>query len=141
MSDVPSIGFFFKISCKILCKNPFNLFFYNFTKITIMSFECHKSEPATHCFIFQSIKIILGPSDAWSMRQSTQQPCVLYWRLSDFWTSSSSENHSLSCLKMVHKKSHYWMTQLNSTNMYKKSEGILNFLCSIHLFGHNSFHC
>ena len=27
---------------------------------------------------------ILGPSDDWSMRQSTQRPSVLYWRLSDF---------------------------------------------------------
>ena len=44
--------FFFIISCKILCKNPFNLFiFYNFTKIK--SFECPKSKPATHCFIYQ----------------------------------------------------------------------------------------
>ena len=29
--DVPS--FFFIISCTILCKNPFNLSFYNFAKI------------------------------------------------------------------------------------------------------------
>ena len=35
-------------------------------------------------FYFQSIKIILGPSNAWSMRRSTQQPSVLYWKLSDF---------------------------------------------------------
>ena len=34
--------------------------------------------------LFQSIKIILGPSDAWSKRQLTQQPRVLYWRLSNF---------------------------------------------------------
>ena len=31
-SDVPSIFFFIK-SCKILCKNPFNLFFHFFYKI------------------------------------------------------------------------------------------------------------
>ena len=38
--------FFFMISCKILCKNPFNLFsyfFYKITKIKIKSFECPKS--------------------------------------------------------------------------------------------------
>ena len=39
--------FFFMSSCKILCKNPFNLFsylfFYNITKIKIKSFECPKS--------------------------------------------------------------------------------------------------
>ena len=94
--------FFFMISFKICCKNGFNLFlyfFYEFTKITIKSFECPKVKPANHCFIFQSIKIILRPSDAWSIRQSTQQPCVLYWKLLYFWTSSSSENHSLICLK------------------------------------------
>ena len=32
-SDVPSIIFFFIKSCKILCKNPFNLFFYFFIKL------------------------------------------------------------------------------------------------------------
>ena len=35
-------------------------------------------------FYFLSIKIILGPSDAWLMRRATQQPSILYWRLSDF---------------------------------------------------------
>ena len=57
VSDVPSII----ISCKILCKKPFNLFFYNFTKIKIPSFECPKSN-------FQSIKIILGSSDSIRIR-------------------------------------------------------------------------
>ena len=51
---------FFIISCKILCKNPFNLFFsiyfYNFTKIKILTFECSKSKSATHCFIFNLSK-------------------------------------------------------------------------------------
>ena len=47
--------FFFIISCKILWKNPFN-FFFNFTKIKINSFECPKSKPATHCFIFNLSK-------------------------------------------------------------------------------------
>ena len=51
----------------------------------IKSFECPKFKPASHCFIFNLSKyVILGPSDAWSMRQSTQQHSILYWRLSDF---------------------------------------------------------
>ena len=41
------------------------------------------SWPATLSY-FSSINIILGPSNAWLMRQSTQQPCVLYWILLDF---------------------------------------------------------
>ena len=45
--------FFFIISCKILCKNIFILF-YNFTKIK--SFECPKSKPVTNCFIFNLSK-------------------------------------------------------------------------------------
>ena len=49
--------FFFLISCKILCKNPFNYFFHKFTKIK--SFECPKS-------IRNYEKIMLGTSDAWS---------------------------------------------------------------------------
>ena len=51
------VSFVFIISCKILCKNPFNLFFYNFTKIKIKSFECPKS-------IRNYEKIIIGMSDA-----------------------------------------------------------------------------
>ena len=46
---------FFIISCKILCKNPFN-FFYNFKKIKIKSFVCPKSKPATPYFIFNLSK-------------------------------------------------------------------------------------
>jgi hypothetical protein len=42
-SDVSSITSFFIISCKILSKNRFNLFSYNFTKIKIKSFECPNS--------------------------------------------------------------------------------------------------
>ena len=41
-SDVPSIIFFFIISCKILCKNCSKLFHY-FLIIKIKSFECPKS--------------------------------------------------------------------------------------------------
>ena len=50
------IIFFFIISCNFFCKNPFNLFFYNFKKIKTKSFECPKSKPATHCFIFNLSK-------------------------------------------------------------------------------------
>ena len=59
-SDVPNI-FFFMISCKILCKNPFNLFFYFFyiiTKIKIKSFECTKStrnEKNIYCLEHQTL--------------------------------------------------------------------------------------
>ena len=46
--------FFYIISCKILCKTPFNLYFYffihNFIEMKIKSFECPKPKPATHCF-------------------------------------------------------------------------------------------
>ena len=62
--------FFFMISCKILCKNPFNLFsyfFYKITKIKIKSFECPKS--------IKSIKkIILGTSDSWLTIRLSHRP-------------------------------------------------------------------
>ena len=32
------------------------LFFHNFTKMKITSFECPKSNPATHCFLFNLSK-------------------------------------------------------------------------------------
>ena len=78
--------FFFMISCKILCKNPFNLFsyfFYKITKITkikIKSFECPKS--------IKSIK----KNNAWNIRllvddlfvPLSKQPSVIYCRLTDF---------------------------------------------------------
>ena len=70
--------FFFIISCKILCKNRFNLFFYNFTKMKVKSFECPKS------IRNYEKKIMLGTSDAWSMSRSSQRASVLYWRMSDF---------------------------------------------------------
>ena len=72
--------FFSMISCKILCKNPFNLFFHFFyiiTKIKIKSFECTKS--------IKSIKI----DNTWNIRllvndsfvPSSKQPFVIYCRL------------------------------------------------------------
>ena len=74
------IFFFSMISCKILCKNPFNLFFHFFyiiTKIKIKSFECTKS--------IKSIKI----DNTWNIRllvndsfvPSSKQPFVIYCRL------------------------------------------------------------
>ena len=68
-SDVPSIIFFHNFFQNSLqnCFQFILLFFHNFTKIK-KSCECPKSNPATHCFIFN----LLGPSDAWSMRRSTQ---------------------------------------------------------------------
>ena len=62
--DVPNI-IFFMTSCKILWKNPFNLFSYFFhkiTKIKIKSFECPKS------IRNYKKKIMLGTSDAWLTR-------------------------------------------------------------------------
>ena len=43
------------------------LFFYNFTKIKINSFECPKS-------IRNYEKIMLGTSDAWSLRHLSHRP-------------------------------------------------------------------
>ena len=71
--------FFFMISCKILCKNPFNLFsyfFYKITKIKIKSFECPKS--------IKSIK----KNNTWNIRclvnksfvPATQRTNIVYWR-------------------------------------------------------------
>ena len=49
---------FFVICCKILCKNPVNLFFHH---------------PTT-----------LKRNNTWLIKWSTQQPSILYWRLLDF---------------------------------------------------------
>ena len=58
------------------------------------------------------IKKILGTSDAWSMRQSSQQPRVSYWRLPDFWSqiSKQKDGHHLwirSCS--------FWMSPIANT--------------------------
>ena len=42
---------------------------------------------------FQSTKIILGPSDTWSMRWSTQRPNILNWRLLELFLSQFQKNH------------------------------------------------
>ena len=44
---------------------------------------------------FQSTKMILGPSDTWLMRRSTQQPSIWYWRLSDFYLINLSVQTNL----------------------------------------------
>ena len=59
--------FFFIISCKILCRNPFNLYFYKITKIKIKSFECPKS-------IKNYKKKIFGTSNAWSTSFLSHRP-------------------------------------------------------------------
>ena len=51
-------------------QKSFQLIFYRFTKMKIKSYEFPKFKPATHLFYFQSIKIVHGPSDSWSMRRS-----------------------------------------------------------------------
>ena len=59
------------ISCKILCKNSFNLFshfFYNFLNLKIKSFECHKS---ISNYIYK--RIMLGTSNTWLISSSPQQ--------------------------------------------------------------------
>ena len=104
--------FFYIISCKIICKNIFNLFIFYFfiTLQNIKSFEFPKL-----LFYFQSIKIILGPSDAWSMRRLTQRPSVSYWRLSDFTRGFKHAGFELervkvgefSCMSTVHFVSQY----------------------------------
>ena len=77
------VSFFFTISCRIVCKNIFNLFVYFFlnTKIKVKSFECPKSIKILK-------KIILGTSDAWStirLSNRPSDPAWIYLRLTDFW--------------------------------------------------------
>ena len=65
--------YFFIKSCKLLCKNPFNLFFYFFiffykiTEMKIRSFECLNS-------IRNYEKIILGTSDCRSLSCLSHRP-------------------------------------------------------------------
>ena len=79
---------FFIISCKILSKNPFNLFFYNFTKIK--SFECPMSNQQ-HTVLFSIYQNRL--SDTWSVRRVTQRIILkivrfLFYSLFSYWFSS-----------------------------------------------------
>ena len=66
------------ISCRILCKNRFNLFFLFFCR-KIKSFECPKS-------IRNYQKKILGTSDAWSTSPLSHRPSkpayyIVDWRI------------------------------------------------------------
>ena len=40
---------FFIISCKSFWENPFNWYFYYFTRMKMNTFECPKSKPTTYC--------------------------------------------------------------------------------------------
>ena len=84
MTHWPSIWcskyyFFFMISCKILCKNGFNVFFHRFTKINWKKF----------CTEFS--KKLWKKNNTWNIRclvnesfvPATQQASILYWRLTD----------------------------------------------------------
>ena len=76
--------FFSMISCKILCKNRFNLFshfLYNFTKIEIKSFECHKSMRNYKKDNAWNIRLLVNESFV----PANQWTSVSYCRLSDFW--------------------------------------------------------
>ena len=77
--DVPST-IFFMISCKILCKDPFNLFSYFFYKITkIMIFA-------------ENYARFYEKKNTWNIRRlvddsfvpSSKRPSVLYCKLTDF---------------------------------------------------------
>ena len=72
--------FFLIISCKVLCKNCLNLFFYKFTKIKIKSFECPKS---IRNYIKNNARNIRHLVDE-SFVPANQRTSVLYYRLSDF---------------------------------------------------------
>ena len=67
--------FLFIIFCKILCKNLFNLFFYNFTKIK--SFECPKSIRSNEK------KIVLRAWDAWLMSRLVYRPSNPAYHIED----------------------------------------------------------
>ena len=75
--------FFFTISCKILCKNCFNLFFYRFTKM-IKSFVCPKSirhyKRNNAWNIGRLVDESIVPAD--------QRTSILYCRLSDFYSEA-----------------------------------------------------
>ena len=82
VSDVPSI-IFFMISFKILCKNPFNLFFYEIIK---------NKRKGWNDFCKEFFKKLWKKNNTWNIRRlvdesfvpANQQTSVLYWRLSDF---------------------------------------------------------
>jgi hypothetical protein len=70
-SDVPIIIIFFIKSCKVLCKNPFNLCSYKITKMKIKSFECPKSMKNN------------GTSDTWSASPLSHRPSEPVYHIVD----------------------------------------------------------
>ena len=82
------------ISFKILCKNPFNFFYYfsyKITKMKIKSFECPKSIKSIKNDNTWNIRLLVDNSFV----PSPMQPSVIYCRLTDFClmmlTSSAEE--------------------------------------------------
>ena len=76
-------------SCKKFCKNPFNLlytFFYKITKMKIKSFECSKS-------IRNYETKILGTSDAWSTSRLSHWPREPVYYIVDCRISSTTIRH------------------------------------------------
>ena len=86
--------YFCMISCRILCKNTFNLFVYLLkknTRIKVKSFECPKVYK-------KSKKIILGTSDAWwtiCLSNRPSDPAWIYLKLTDFMTHHCSLHQSI----------------------------------------------
>ena len=92
-SDVPSIIIFHNFLQDSL-QNSFNLSLYNFTKIEIKSFKCPwvlRVQASNPLFYFQSIKIIVGPSNTWLMSWLTQGPSNLSYYIEDFQSISFSQ--------------------------------------------------
>ena len=118
--------FFFIISCKILCKNCFNLFSYNFTKIKIKSFEGPKS--------IRNYK----KNNAWNIRrlvdssfvQVNQQTRVLYCRLSDLFSVHCVRLWTCSPFFWVPMFWLYWTSALSKrkmSNLFFCIEGLFHF--------------
>ena len=118
--------FFFMISCKILCKKPFNsfyYFFYKITKIKLKSFEYSKS--------IKSLK-----NKTWNIRRLvgdsfvplSQRPSILYCRLSDLARLPIRNRNSEHMLPISH---------FNSTNDYFPS---MFYIMSFHQIGNKKFH-
>ena len=86
--------FFFMISCKILCKNPFNFFsyfFFKIKKIKIKSFDCPKSIKSIKRNNTWNIRLLVDNSFV----PSSKQPSVIYCRLTDLMTEMADWRQSL----------------------------------------------
>ena len=115
--------FFSMISCKILCKNPFNLFsyfFYKITKIKIKSFECPKSIKSMKKNNTWNIRLLVDDSFVPSSKQS----CVIYCGLTDFklphCMQTMSKLHYTYQSFCLHPKTNY--TKINSFFAYQISQ-------------------